>query len=96
MIHTWDWLFGILPRDEDARNKVLDNIKTMEYTRIQIRDFVLQFDFETGWIYCDCVEEYTFKHKVIPGKVSFEYVVKFLSTQEVGAPDEECMHLLFK
>ncbi len=39
MIHTWDWLFGILPRDEDAKEKVLDNIKTMEYTRIQIKEY---------------------------------------------------------
>lgn len=95
MIHTWDWLFGVLPRDEEVRNKVLENMRSREYSMLQIRDFILRFDFETDWIYCDCVEVYAFKHKVVPGKVSFEYVIKFLTTQDKEMPDEEHMQLLF-
>ena len=94
MIQTWDWLFLYLPRDEGKQRIVLENMESRKYTEIKVRDFVLKFDFENAYIYCDCIENYEFKHKVISGKVSFEFVKEFLITKDLELIDETKLDLL--
>ena len=83
MIQTWNWLFLYLPKDEEKQKMVLENIESQKYTEIKIKEFVLIFDFENSNIYCNCEKTYGYKHKVIPGKVSFAFVKEFLLTKEL-------------
>lgn len=62
-----------LPKDEEKQKMVLENMENQKYIEIKIKAFVLKFDFENRNIYCDCEKTYKFKHKVIPGKVSFAF-----------------------
>lgn len=94
MIRTWDWLFLHLPRDEEKQRMVLENMESRKYTEIKVKDFVLKFDFEHAYIFCDCLETYEFKHKVIPGKVPFELVKEFLVTKGWDLVDETKLELL--
>lgn len=94
MIQTWDWLFLHLPRDEEKQIMVLENMESQKYTEIKVKDFILKFDFENAYIYCDCTENYDFKHKVIPGRVSFEFVKKFLAKKSGDNIDETQLELL--
>lgn len=94
MIQTWDWLFLHLPRDEEKQRMVLENMESRKFTEIKVRDFVLKFDFENANIYCDCLETYEFKHKVVPGKVPFVLVKEFLVTKDLDLIDETKLELL--
>ena len=94
MIQTWDWLFLHLPRDEEKQRMVLENIESPKFAEINVIDFILKFDFEQKYIYCDCLENYEFKHKVVPGKVPFELVKEFLVTRDWMLIDESELELL--
>lgn len=94
MIQTWDWLFLHLPRDEEKQIMVLENMENRKYPEIIVRDFVLKFDFEDAYIYCDCLGNYEFKHKVVPGRVPFELVKVFLVTQDWNSIDETELEIL--
>ena len=94
MIQTWDWLFLHLPRDVEKQEMVIDNIRRTLHTEIVVKDFVLKFDFEEKYIYCDCLDSYEFRHKVIPGKVPFEVVNDFLLTRDWDLIDESKLELL--
>lgn len=96
MIQTWDWLFLHLPRDKKKQNVVLENMEKQKFKQIQIKDFILKFDFNQKYIYCDCVENYEFKHKIVPGKVSFEFVKEFLVTKDWNLVDESNLELCMK
>lgn len=73
---------------------VLENIENRKNTEIKVKEFVLKFDFENAYIFCDCLETYEFKHKVIPGKVPFGLVKEFLVTKDWKLIDESKMELL--
>lgn len=94
MIRTWDWLFLHLPRDEEKQRMILENIENQNFAEINIKDFVLKFDFEQKYIYCDCLENYEFRNKVILGEVPFELVKEFLVTKEWNLIDESKLELL--
>lgn len=94
MIQTWDWLFLHLPRDEEKAKMVLENMESSKFTVINVKNYILKFDFEEAYIYCDCLENYEFKHKVIPGKVPFTLVKEFLVTKDWDTIDETKLELL--
>lgn len=94
MIQTWDWLFLYLPRDEEKQKMVLENMESQKYKEIKIRDFILKFYFENRNICCDCVETYRFKHKVVPGKISFAIMKEFLLTKDWSLIDGTKLELL--
>lgn len=94
MLKTWDWLFLHLPKDEESKRKVIENFHEQKYQEITVENFILTFDFVEEQIYCDCVPDYLFKCKVIPGKVSFEVVKEFLLTGSWDNLDETKLELL--
>lgn len=94
MLQTYDWLFLHLPRDKEKQMMVLENIESRRYTEIKVKDFILKFDFENAYIYCDCIEDYEFKHKVVPGKVPFELAKEFLATQDWNLIDKTKLEIL--